>query len=492
MSVATISYGSLKDSSNEAKGVAKKLRDYSTSLNKCVYTKFDSYSGSVTANISSAKSAVKQKMDKLEKRAFAYDTYAQDLIQLRDDCKTVDNEVKELISNLGTSFKKTRGFSGKAQTAINFLLNKLTEIKYARWLTNKIDGIKSKIKYGKDKLKRWWNYDGGKELIGDLISVVATITIDVCTIIAEGGVILAALGVTAETGGAAAPVGVAALVQAIAAVTGSVLSIGDEIVHLTNGIRAYIETADDPAKAKKIREIDSIFDALLSTDKKWCHGLGYTIKTVQVVCDIVGLVGTLKQLGTKGIKWATDSQRPLDDIDIRDVLKRDTWNDFSDKFVRTIRTNFDNIRIDFDDIKTAARAKNWDFFKNGARDFLRETKIKIKDDYFDFDGIEAFKSSFENIVGVVEPVLTGETDLKTVIDTYVLPNIKIDGLDELDVEFRDFISEFIDTLPFSIGEDEPEEIFRNTNGTSEGDTSDSESENPEEEIDLSSPAYVGG
>lgn len=51
MSAVSISYGSLKDASGEAKAVARKLNGYADSIEKTVYNKLNKYSGDWTSSI---------------------------------------------------------------------------------------------------------------------------------------------------------------------------------------------------------------------------------------------------------------------------------------------------------------------------------------------------------------------------------------------------------------------------------------------------------
>ena len=93
MSTASISYSSLKDASNEAKSVTKKLDKYADSLYDNVYKKLNKYDGSWTSNLSTAKSKTNAKISELRSEQSKYETYATDLIDLRDECKEVDKAV---------------------------------------------------------------------------------------------------------------------------------------------------------------------------------------------------------------------------------------------------------------------------------------------------------------------------------------------------------------------------------------------------------------
>ena len=136
MSIAAISYKSLNNAAGEAKDVSKKLNKYASELNNTVYKKLNSYKGSWTSNLSSAKNSVHAKISQLENAADDYDDYSENLKELRDECKRVDKSVKSRVSKLTSQFKKNNGIrDSKIENAISFHLTKFGNSTSAgRWL----------------------------------------------------------------------------------------------------------------------------------------------------------------------------------------------------------------------------------------------------------------------------------------------------------------------------------------------------------------------
>lgn len=139
MSTASISYSSLKNASNEAKSVAKKLDKYADSLYDNVYKKLNKYDGSWTSNLSTAKSKTNAKISELRSEQSKYETYATDLIDLCDECKEVDKAVRSKVSSLTASFKEAHGIrNSKVENAISYFFTGLgNETAFGRWLGGK-------------------------------------------------------------------------------------------------------------------------------------------------------------------------------------------------------------------------------------------------------------------------------------------------------------------------------------------------------------------
>lgn len=106
MSTASISYRSLKDASNEAENVAKKLERYADSLCDNVYQKLNKYDGNWTSNLATARSKTNQKINELRAEQSKYQDYAKDLTDLKDECDEVDKAVRARVSLLTATFKQ--------------------------------------------------------------------------------------------------------------------------------------------------------------------------------------------------------------------------------------------------------------------------------------------------------------------------------------------------------------------------------------------------
>ena len=210
MSTVAISYRSLKDASNEADAVAKKLDRYADSLYDDVYKKLNKYDGPWSSHVSSAKTNTNNKINDLRAEQEKYESYADDLINLRDECERVDKAVKTSVSTLTASFKEAYGIRNNAvENAINYIVTGLkNKTAVGRWIGGVKDTFEAGKNYLKDSIKEWYNYKGGKELI------VGTLV----------GLIEVAIGVLAIAG---AILSGGALVAVIAGVVGGIIAIAN-------------------------------------------------------------------------------------------------------------------------------------------------------------------------------------------------------------------------------------------------------------------------
>lgn len=94
MGKVSMPYSSLSDASREAKAVASKINTRETILYKNVYLKLNSYDGRWSDNLGNVKSKVNAKRSELQREERRYRDYADDLIDLREECKRVDEAVK--------------------------------------------------------------------------------------------------------------------------------------------------------------------------------------------------------------------------------------------------------------------------------------------------------------------------------------------------------------------------------------------------------------
>lgn len=59
--------------------------------------------------MTNARSKTNAKISELRSEQSKYESYATDLIDLRDECKEVDKAVKSRVSSLTASFKESHG-----------------------------------------------------------------------------------------------------------------------------------------------------------------------------------------------------------------------------------------------------------------------------------------------------------------------------------------------------------------------------------------------
>lgn len=249
MSTASISYSSLKDASNEAKDVAKKLDKYADSLYDNVYKKLNNYDGTWTSNLTTARSKTNAKISELRTEQGKYEAYATDLIELRDKCSEVDKAVRSKVSSLTATFKENHGIrNSKIENAISYFFTGLgNETAFGRWLGGKKDDLDTVTNYFKDSIKEWYNYEGGKELIKGVLVGLLEVAIGVLAIV---GAIL--------SGGT--------LLVIIAGVVGGIIAVANGVANIWNEKKAYSTTQDgDPATGRRRSEVNTWQDYLRSS-----------------------------------------------------------------------------------------------------------------------------------------------------------------------------------------------------------------------------------
>ncbi len=413
MSTASISYSSLKDSSNEAKAVAKKLDKYADSLYDNVYKKLNKYDGSWTSNLSTAKSKTNAKISELRSEQSKYETYATDLIDLRDECEEVDKAVRSRVSSLTASFKEAHGIrNSKVENAISYFFTGLgNETAFGRWLGGKKDEFDSGMNYFKDSIKEWYNYEGGKELITGALVGLLEVAIGVLAIV---GAIL--------SGGA--------LLVIIAGVVGGIIAVANGIANIWNEKKAYSATQNgDPATGRRRSDVNTWQDYLRSSFifgdsgenyhyNEFYNGLATGIDIVNLACTVVTVVSSAGKLLKNGYKWATGNAAKVKDITLKQVFSKDTFTAFKGKFA---------------DIKAAFQARGWASVKDLGGQMFKDFGRNLKGEFFDFfetNGDFNWKgavSSIKNMLSIPKDILSDGFTISNIgkigLTSIVLPGL---------------------------------------------------------------------
>lgn len=420
MSIASISYSSLKDASNEAKAVAKKLDKYADSLYSNVYKKLNKYDGSWNSNVSTAYSKTNAKISELHTEQSKYETYATDLIDLRDECKEVDKAVKSRVSSLTASFKEAHGIrNSKVENAISYFFTGLgNETAFGRWLGDKGDQFEAGKDYLKSLIKEWYNYEGGKEFIQGVLVAALEIAI-------------AVIGIITGTG--------------ILAIIAACIALAAGVVNLINEVVAVFQAGDpnryDPARARRTRDINSVQDWLRTSDNKTLHKIAGGIDLVNLICGISAVISGVGSLLKNGYKWATGSVDDLAKIEWKNVFSKNTFKQFGTKFVNQ-----------FKDLKLGLKFGGWDFAKKLLLDFGSDFMNNLKT-YFTGNGLKSVKASLGLTKDLIKDGITVKVVFKNIIapaiSTGQITNIKFDDSGQGKIDFdsikvKDFYKIFDD------------------------------------------------
>lgn len=407
MSVATISYNSLKDSAGEAKAVAKKLDTYVEHLNNSIYKKLTSYGGTHTGNIQTAKTSTKAKISELEEKSSAYTIYAQDLIDLKEQCVETDKTVKSRVSQLTATFKKAYGIKNNpVVNAINYCLTSLKNSSFiGRWLNNTTKKIDSFKEYIRQQIRVWWNYEGGGTLVKNIIvttlSVIASVCLAVAAVLSGGWI-----------------------VAVIATVVLAMIAVGNGYNDIKNEIRAYDETHNngDPALGRRRSDESTVQDYLRrETDSKFWHNVANVIDVTSFVCTAITIVDSVGNLLKNGFKWATNSTVKLKDLKVKDILSRNGLRRFFSGF----KGKMGEVKMGFENIGQAIKMKNLTFFKDGAIKIKTDFLESLKKRYWDMESPDKAFKSYANTASTLKSVVSDGVDFDDILKNIVLPNIMV-------------------------------------------------------------------
>lgn len=348
---AVISYRSLGEASSEARQVSRKLTGYADSLQRSIVNRLDSYGGSDSGGVTQAKQRTEEKIEQLRDKAQAYTKYADDLSDLQKKCLSTDTAVRSSVSGLTASFKKANGINNNGiVNTINYMLTGLGNSTPAgRWLGNTIDTANSAKDYLKQRIKDWWGYEGGKQLVTGIVIAVLEVAIAIGTALTAGSMVVL----------------IAAGILAIIAVFNGVANIGNEI-------RAYNETYNnaDPALGRRYSAENTIQDTLRrESDKRIDHSIANGMDAISFVCQAVTVVAGLGELTKKAYKWATGSMADIKNLQIKNILTKDTMSAFTGKIKGCVQTGYTEIKAavktgDYSVIKTYATFAKDDFVNN--------------------------------------------------------------------------------------------------------------------------------
>lgn len=397
MSKVSISYSSLRNAKGESKALSKKLDKYADHLNDQVYRKLTSYSGTVTDNISQAKSNLSSKISNLRSASQKYENYARDLGDLKDECKNVDKSVKSKVSNLTASFKKNNGIrNSHIENGFAYIGTSLgNSTAGGRWVRDKKDEFDTDMEYIRDSIKEWYNYEGGKELIkGVLVGVLEVV----------GAVLAVIIAIT--TGGA--------LIAVIAGVIAGCIALFNGIINIGNEIAAYETTQfGDPATARRYSREDSIQDVWRTeaeyASSEW-QSRANAIDFVNTVCTAITVISSLGKLAQNSCKWAT-GENSLKGMNFKQIL-----SGFKGKFseiAQAFKTGGWSTLKDYGKFMTSDFIKNLNgkYFKQGIKSV--KSVVDISKDFikkgitfrtvFDFlaPGFTVFKYEGTEVSGII-------------------------------------------------------------------------------------------
>lgn len=397
MSILSVSYRDLDRASSDAKKVAKRIGDYSDSLQRDVVKKLNSYNGTWTVYLNSARNQTEQKIDELNEEKELYEKLSNNLDDLREECKSTDVAVKGLVSSLTASFRETHGIRNHPieNAIINFLTTVQNCTYVTRWIDSKVEDFMDKANDLKDRIKYWYNYAGGKQDLSAKLTFLLELGISVCCF----------WGAIATF--AAATLTLGTVLVFLASMTLATISFIDCIYNLRNEGRASSIRGNDPATAKRLSDLNTAADTLRSSFMFGTSGEYYKydetynnyangLTIAKFVADIVKFVDGGHKLLTNVGKWLTRCET----FKLSSLLSKSGLKEFLKASSQT-----------FNEIKVTIKMGFSDLFKLSKIDIrqvlyimrsnFQEIKIdmikNLKNEFFDFSDVKSTSSSLKQI-----------------------------------------------------------------------------------------------
>ena len=413
MSTLTVSYRDLGRASSDANTVAKRIGDYSNSLQREVVKKLNNYSGTWTGNMNSAKSQTEQKINDLNEEKRKYEKLSTDLSDLCEECKSTDVAVKGLVSSLTADFKQAHGIrNNPVENAIMNFLTSLQNCTFVdRWVESKLEDFMDNASDLYDRIKYWYNYEGGKE---DLSAAL--------TFIAEIAVALLSFALAIATFMAAA-LTLGSLLVFLASATLATIGILDAIANLKNECRASSLRGKDPATAKRLSDLNTAADTFTSSFmygdgeyyeyNEFYNNISSGLKIAKLVADIIKFVdGGLKLLTNLG-KWLSGSEGfKLTKLFSKSGIKA---------FLTDVRKNIGDFKRSFHIDFSSLRSLGEDIWKNSLNN--------LKNEFLDFENLEDSFSSMKKIASFGKDIIgmidEGKFDFKKIYEDVIGPGLGI-------------------------------------------------------------------
>lgn len=287
MAMITVDIGALEDLAKAAdtgSGAAKQLTNYWDKLHDKVEYEINRYSGERTGNINTAYSYVHQYRDELNNTQGQFVRFAQKTRMLKDKAasleqtviRTINSDLRAFCNKYGLEFKESDEKPGFWAG----LWNSLCGLYY---------DLKERVDNFFEKISEWYNYDGGKEILDAVFTVLLVIATIVVMILAfpvlATGTLLAVI--------ASAIVIVASAILLVFEVMDSIVKIG----HAINAVSAASEDRYfDAAWESKMREESGFTDWM--RDQGW-YDAANILDTVKVVCEVIKFVDSFAKGFTK-------------------------------------------------------------------------------------------------------------------------------------------------------------------------------------------------
>jgi len=388
MSKVTIHYGDLDSAVTNGKKLSRGLTSFSSDLNSKVRSALSKLPGTDDRGlISSAVSNIDSKERKLDSLSSQFQSLSKDIDGFASDAMYADERVASGIKSAASSYIGERNwFEAACDAVYNFLFVDVANSNcVTRFLAN---GVKAAWNWAggvASNVYDWFKHGNGKYVWNIVSAVTATVA-------AIAGVIAAAAAIV--TAGCTAAV-VLAVIGLVAAVVGAVITTTNSAVKAYNNAKALKE--DNPGISRYMGDIGGVSDAIKkydmgsAEDNMGWKSFGVAVNTTEVVCDIIGIVTSVANLGA--------------------VKSEMTGRTTSFRFNKeTIMRNFrSSLGFDFDE--------NNYTFKNMIGDFGSKTTKSWYPNENGYGGLRWFTNRYTSTQNLINTVFNGNEVINNTMST---------------------------------------------------------------------------
>lgn len=281
-------YGDLSRAISNTNKLADELDDYCDSLSRRVQSKMYSVEGGMSFALNTADYYINRKIRDLRTKSSNARNLSQKINELLSTAKRVDSDVKTTIeSNQKNLFSKHAELRpSNAQLYLTSFLSDMKKVPILGTLIRSGEEIGKGINDLKNEIRYWYKCEGGKELVGIVLSVIGTVLAVVAVVVAftfTGGILLDVI------------VGVAGIISAV-------IGYINSVTNMVTSIQAYqAATGGHPGQAKIYAGQDKLSDVLRDTNyhnKEWNRGTNITATSLDVteaVCGVISIVNGINQ-----------------------------------------------------------------------------------------------------------------------------------------------------------------------------------------------------
>ncbi len=377
--IISLNYFYLNSAATNSRKLAEELNQYSNELNKKVQKKIYSVTGGMSAALSNADYYVDAKIRQLRaKEANARILYSK-ITSLCETAKNVDNDVAKMIKqNQKELFDRVPDLkpSGFIAGLISFWCD-CKDWPLIGWIFSAKEVIyKAGEELGRS-LAYWYKCEGGKEIVGIILSFVTVALSGVilaCAVLATGGTILAVIA------------GVAAAISAV-------IGVVNAITNVVTSWQAYGAAASGhPGIAQIYSGQDKLSDVLRYTNyrdrdkNRNSNAIAAGIDITDAICKTISLVYGFG----KSISAFAKS-------DMFDLLKKHDFSSFGAEV--------------WDGIKSLKNNFRWSDFLSGDLNVKQLKNLNDMDSLTRMKNLGAFNKAIKGLVGDLDKINEGDMKL---------------------------------------------------------------------------------